>query len=141
MREHADNASPPDASAGHERTDAPIGPLLAAAGVLVAIAVAVHLILWGVMVVFEKSSERTDPAISPVASAQVPPAPMLQPTMKYHPTSSSQDMRTLREQNEKVLGSYGWVDREKGIVRIPIEVAMEKLLAQPQAATTQEAHR
>ncbi|MHC4339244.1 MAG: hypothetical protein ACYSX0_03380 [Planctomycetota bacterium] len=35
------------------------------------------------------------------------------------------EMRT--EETEK-LTTYGWVDREKGIVRIPIEEAMQKLI-------------
>jgi hypothetical protein len=34
---------------------------------------------------------------------------------------------SVDEQEEK-LASYGWVDREKGVVRIPIERAMELLV-------------
>ena len=34
----------------------------------------------------------------------------------------------LRAQEGQVLGSYGWVDKEKGIVRIPVERAMDLLL-------------
>lgn len=36
----------------------------------------------------------------------------------------------LRAEFDKKLTTYGWVDREKGIVRIPIDQAMEKLVAQ-----------
>jgi hypothetical protein len=38
-------------------------------------------------------------------------------------------LRDLRAQEEAVLNSYGWVDPEKKVARIPIERAME-LLAQ-----------
>jgi len=38
------------------------------------------------------------------------------------PVAEVQDY--LREQNER-LGSYAWIDKEKGIVRLPIERAME----------------
>jgi hypothetical protein len=31
----------------------------------------------------------------------------------------------LREQQAKQLNSYGWVDQKAGIVRLPIERAME----------------
>ena len=37
--------------------------------------------------------------------------------------------RYLKQQNE-VLDSYGWVDRKNGVVRIPIDRAMD-LLSQP----------
>jgi len=31
----------------------------------------------------------------------------------------------LKQQQQKVLGRYGWVDRTHGVVRVPIDVAME----------------
>jgi hypothetical protein len=31
----------------------------------------------------------------------------------------------LRAENEKVLHSYAWIDKDKGVVQIPIERAME----------------
>lgn len=142
MREHAhDNLPPPDASAGHERSDADIGPLLWAGATLVGVAVVVHVVLIGVMWIFERDERRTDPSVSPVAAVQVPTAPMLQPTIEFHPTLPAQDMKALRARNAELLASYDWVDREKGIVRIPINAAMEKLLRQSQGATTREARR
>jgi len=35
-----------------------------------------------------------------------------------------------RADDQKLLSSYGWVDQSKGIVRLPIEVAMQKLTAE-----------
>ncbi|MCZ7648787.1 MAG: hypothetical protein M5U26_26605 [Planctomycetota bacterium] len=37
----------------------------------------------------------------------------------------------VRAQHELELKTYGWVDKEKGVVRVPIERAMELLLAGP----------
>lgn len=34
-------------------------------------------------------------------------------------------LQQLRQKENEVLNSYGWVSREEGIVRIPIERAME----------------
>ncbi|MHC4931794.1 MAG: hypothetical protein ACYTGV_06350 [Planctomycetota bacterium] len=34
----------------------------------------------------------------------------------------------MRAEETEKLTTYGWVDREKGIVRIPIEEAMRKLI-------------
>jgi hypothetical protein len=39
------------------------------------------------------------------------------------------DVRALRAQEDAVLGSYGWVDRPAGVVRIPIEEAMRLTVA------------
>lgn len=33
-----------------------------------------------------------------------------------------------RAQDHRLLSTYGWMDKSKGVVRIPIESAMEKLL-------------
>jgi hypothetical protein len=44
------------------------------------------------------------------------------------------DLRTLREQEKDVLGSYGWVDPAAGTVRIPIEDAMRLYVARQSAA-------
>jgi hypothetical protein len=49
---------------------------------------------------------------------RVPPEPRLQ-------TSPREDLQNFREQEDTVLKSYGWVDRNAGIVRIPIEEAMK----------------
>lgn len=35
--------------------------------------------------------------------------------------------RTLQAEKQARLGSYGWVDRQKGLVHIPVERAMEQV--------------
>ena len=52
-----------------------------------------------------------------------PPQPDLEP----NPVGSYREFR--RAENEK-LNDYGWVDREKGIVHIPIQQAMRQLTQQ-----------
>jgi hypothetical protein len=41
-----------------------------------------------------------------------------------------ENLKTLREDAEKVLTSYAWVDKNKGVVRIPISRAMELTIAE-----------
>jgi hypothetical protein len=41
----------------------------------------------------------------------------------------------LRAAEEATLSSYGWIDKEKGIVRIPIQEAMEVLVREGSLAT------
>jgi hypothetical protein len=48
---------------------------------------------------------------------RLPPEPRLQ-------TDPRDDMANLRRSEDDVLDSYGWVDRNAGVVRIPIERAM-----------------
>jgi hypothetical protein len=40
-----------------------------------------------------------------------------------------ENFKTLREEADKALTTYGWVDKNKGVARIPIERAMELTVA------------
>jgi len=42
--------------------------------------------------------------------------------------NSPSNIAAARRQAEEQIGRYGWIDREKGIVRIPVEKAMEQVL-------------
>ena len=52
-----------------------------------------------------------------------PPGPRLQ-------TSPGRDLQELRRAEDAQLQSYGWVDRALGIVRMPIDRAMERVVEQ-----------
>lgn len=51
-----------------------------------------------------------------------PPGPRLQ-------TDAAADLQKSRADEERRLNTYYWIDREKGIVHIPIDEAMKKLAA------------
>jgi hypothetical protein len=51
-----------------------------------------------------------------------PPGPRLE-------TNPQADLQRFRTEQEKRLNPYYWVDKQKGIVHIPIEQAMKKLAA------------
>ena len=53
-----------------------------------------------------------------VGQHEPPPGPRLQ-------TNPARDLKEFRAREEEILDTYEWVDRENGIVRIPIERAME----------------
>jgi len=53
---------------------------------------------------------------------QLPPEPRLQ-------VAPVQDLKQFRDAEENILHSYGWVNQQSGIVRIPIERAM-RLIAE-----------
>lgn len=52
----------------------------------------------------------------------IPPAPLLQ-------TAPAADLRALRAEEAARLDSYGWVDRDTGVVHIPIGQAMKEVVA------------
>jgi hypothetical protein len=47
-----------------------------------------------------------------------PPNPQLQ-------ANPPQELREMHENEDMLLGSYGWVDQSKGIVHIPIDQAID----------------
>ena len=106
---------------GYEDDDVSVGRLFAfAAGV----AALVILGVLGSAVVFHffVSHQPLGPPASPFEDVrQLPPEPRLQ-------TTAPQDLKQYREGQDDILGSYGWVDIKAGIVRIPVERAMEVLL-------------
>jgi hypothetical protein len=56
---------------------------------------------------------------SKMNSLKEPPSPRLEIEAK--------GIEILRDEDAKILGSYGWVDRGSGVVRIPITAAMERV--------------
>jgi hypothetical protein len=109
-------------SPGYEKTDAsPRGLIYFAAVIAAILAITASLLLW-----LFKHYQRTETAGSFVARPfeaveAVPPPPRIQP-------NPAADMRTYAESEEKLLNTYGWIDRQNGIVRLPIDRAMELLL-------------
>jgi len=115
----------------HETTDASVrGVLLFGAG-LVVVAAVVHLLVWVLFGYFASHQAISTAREYPLAAEQnrVPPEPRLQ-------TNPRQDLRDLRAQEDQVLTSYGWVDKNAGVVRIPIEEAM-KIVVQKGLPTRQ----
>jgi hypothetical protein len=73
----------------------------------------------------------------PLRVDQTPPEPRLQNT-------PARDYEAFAAEQEKQLNSYGWIDREKEVVRIPVsramELALERGLPKP-AARPSESER
>jgi hypothetical protein len=72
----------------------------------------------------EREARRSTPAnpLAATAGRRLPPAPRLQ-------VNPARDMAELRLAEDRILLDYGWVDRQKGIARIPIDRAMAILAA------------
>jgi hypothetical protein len=82
-------------------------------------------LMWGVATFFKGSLLKQDPAPAALAEARetrVPPGPNLQ-------ANPSADMTAFRAAEEQELAKWAWVDKEKGVARVPALRAMEIVLA------------
>ena len=108
----------------HETSDVDIAGIFRFGAGLLVVAVIVHLLIFVLFRYFESRESARVPAEYPLARSQgdrVPPEPRLQ-------TDPRQNLSDLRAKEDEWLTSYGWVDRNAGIVRIPIEAAMKLTL-------------
>ena len=107
----------------HEESDVNILAIFGFGGGLMAVAVVVLLVIYVLFGFFDGRERATIPAEYPLAAQadKVPPEPRLQ----EHPR---EDLSELRAREDEILTSYGWVDRNAGIVRIPIDAAMKLTL-------------
>ncbi len=108
-----------------ETRDVKIGPVIGfSVGILILIAISIGSVI-GLMGVFQAQLEDTQQSLSPVIvdTEQLPPEG--QPRLQANP---ERDLRVLQDADEAILNSYGWIDRDEGKVRIPIEDAKALLL-------------
>ncbi len=108
---------------GYETTDAAIGKVVIYS---VALVVFVALVFGAILLLFNFLAVQT-------AQEAAPPPPLLQEAELLPPQPRLQrvpagDLRRMKAVDETVLNSYGWVDKENGVVRIPIDQAMELTL-------------
>lgn len=69
----------------------------------------------------------TEPTPLPlIDSRPTPPAPRLQPN-RVDQLTAEEELRRFQAEEEYILNSYGWVNEEAGIVRIPIDRAIQVL--------------
>ena len=112
---------PPDPSsvaAGHELRDVRANTMLAFAVALAVIIVLACLFLVWLFDTFQRRAERHDPVLSPLVESQEPPAPRLE-------IKPSRNLAQQRAAEERLLERYRWIDKQEGVVQIPVERAME----------------
>ena len=116
---------------------------------LVVVTLICQVVVWWLIEGIERFDEKQDPELTPIQQEvrqPLPPAPRLQVGQNFHETnnllnegavdqkereneaptrSDLEDMRILRETEDKILASPSWVDQGQGRVRVPIDVAMQ----------------
>ena len=120
--ENPENLANPEVS--HETSDVNIRAILGFGAALFVVAVVVHLLIYVLFGYFNGRENAKVPAEYPLAATEghrEPPEPRLQ-------IDPRQDLADLRAKEDDVLASYGWVDKNAGIVRIPIDAAVKLTL-------------
>jgi len=135
----------------HERSDVNVRALLMFMAIFVVFAAISHFVLWGMFKYFaQMARNKTTAPLTDVLrppDAAIPQVPRLQPfpdrdprgaTKPPNATSPIVDMEEMRASEEQALHTPGWVDKQKGIVRLPIDVAKQLAVQRLNAAGVQK---
>src|SRR4029077_7146343 len=63
-----------------------------------------------------------------IVLAVIGPAPRSDDYEQKRAKAREEKLKTAREEDAKALNSYGWIDKNKGVARIPVTRAMELTL-------------
>ena len=125
----------PDQEMDFEREDLTPKPILIFLGSLAVGCVLVYFILRGMYSYLDSYENHHQPVQSPLVQQTTVDTRIVSPgdiTKFPQPRLEGDERREIndfREQEEQTLNSYGWVDQQAGVVRIPIDRAMQ-LMAQ-----------
>jgi hypothetical protein len=122
-----DNGQP--ANKAYETRDVKLRPLVVFIAGLTVVGIVTYLVVFAMFRLFSRQAASRDAELAPSTLSQpaspgeerLPPEPRIQ-------NDPAADMKTLREQEDAILTTYGWVDRQAGVVRLPIDVAMSQIL-------------
>jgi hypothetical protein len=115
--------TPVPGARGHEKRDFSVGWIFGIVLFLLCSGVMIHVLMAALLEQFNSGASPTD-AWRPLrnqARSRSGPGPQLQ-------ISPRLDLHYFRAQEDKQLTNYAWVDRSAGVVRVPIERAMELVL-------------
>src|SRR6266446_7167897 len=118
-----------------EREDLAPKPILLFLLALIVGCLMVALVLRGMYSYLDVYENHHEPAQSPLVepttadTRTVSPGDITKFPQPRLETDERREINDFRDQEEQTLNSYGWVDQQNGVVRIPIDRAMQ-LLAQ-----------
>ncbi|MCC6849598.1 MAG: hypothetical protein IT294_13935 [Deltaproteobacteria bacterium] len=113
----------PDASTGHEESDvapASIGLSVLGLGAIAVAAFVAMLVLFNVLARLQAAQTSPPNPLAARYGLKEPPAPRLQ-------TDPRQDLVDLHAREAAAIRAYGWVDKQAGVVRVPVERAIALL--------------
>jgi len=105
----------------HETRDVSFPPVVMTSLITVAVVMLSFVTMWWLltyMTTQEIKGQGEMNALIPDVRREMPPEPRLQ-------VDPILDIQALHAAEKKILESYGWVDKSAGVVRLPIERAIE----------------
>jgi hypothetical protein len=112
-----------NANVQFERRDVNVRAMALIGAVIVVTAIVLHVALYWLYGAFRSSAAESGRVTKTQEQIEQPTSG--QPRLQVDPTT---DINQFRDEENKKLSTYGWVNKDNGIVRIPIEQAM-KLVA------------
>lgn len=112
--------------AGYEHTDASVGTIVRFGLWLVVAALLVHVglgFMYGLLIEQSKDLEAPRYPLASSTESRQPPPPRLQQFPRT-------EMYEFRVNEDAQLKGYGWVNKDAGLVHIPIDDAMRKVVEQ-----------
>jgi hypothetical protein len=121
-----------DPPVGHELSDLKPG-YIALFGIALTAVIVAAAVITSLLIHFKAAehSRQETPVPRLAQEREATPGPRLQ-------VDANKDLRQMRAGEEAVLNSYGWVDKDAGIVKIPVDRAMEILAKKGLPARKQE---
>jgi hypothetical protein len=114
------HTAPTPEATGHETKDASIRWIvLTGVGLVIGAAIAFSIV-YGIFHFLSTQPITTAPPnpMGETSTQQFPPAPRVE----EHPAAEIQELHT---KEDSLLSTYGWTDKTAGVVRIPIDRAMD----------------
>lgn len=105
----------------HETRDVSLGGAPRFAIAMIVFLAVVFAFIWFVYARWRADTDASRPRVPAIEVREgdrLPPLPRLQ-------TTPATDLRGFQESESLVLTTYGWVDKEKGVVRIPVSRAID----------------
>jgi predicted Co/Zn/Cd cation transporter (cation efflux family) len=125
MEEHKPQPIPEESLAlGYEVRDVNLRNLVRLSVILAVVLVVIFGLVGLLLYSFLNASQ---------VAGSVPPPPLLEEAQDLPPgpllqRDPEQDMQEMSTEQDAILNNYGWVDKKAGVVRIPIERAIELTL-------------
>jgi hypothetical protein len=126
QKHNPEQGPPPSAREGHEPYQTNVIAVLMLGGALAAAVVLTLIVGYWLYFWMLRYDVARDAPPPPVAEERQPPP---QPRLQVSPRA---DMGELQAVEQAVLNNYGWIDRDVGIVRVPVSRAMELIVQQQQ---------
>ncbi len=118
-----DDGAAVNESVAYERKDVNARAILWIGVVMIVAAVVIHTAVWWLFDAFDRREAQKGRPPATLVQTQRPavPEPRLQ-------TDAPADLNAVRDAQKNELETYGWIDQQKGVVRIPVEQAMTILV-------------